>query len=321
MAKRTVDYAADPRAVVTFRCTGCKHTWKEIPPQVIDAPEQEYHPWRYLADCPECGRADCTQAPWEKAWLAMAASGNSGPKTEAGKRRCSLNRIGTHTPEEIARTRFNRMKHGLYAKVAVYYPAKPGKYPQCANCRWLDNGCGTWDHGACLEQMDLFFKHRIAFQTKNPALLTELQADLQANTQALISNLLIQIVQTGVEVRQPKWYTDKEGKLQIVEYLDADGNQRRVEDITANPLIKPLYELLGKNSEILGRLGMTEKAQDDDAALQGFIQREEKDTATLADHSHRQTAAMEKLLDLVERSRERQKRDPVLIEHARGEDG
>jgi hypothetical protein len=304
---------------VTFRCLGCKHVWKEKPPKIEEAPERESHPWRYFADCPECGRADVEQASWERAMLA-AYGRHTGPRTEAGKRRSSLNRVLTpHTEEEIARTRFNRLKHGLYAKVQVFFPAKPGKYPHCNGCRWLDNGCGEWDHGACLVQTELFLRHRIAYQTRNAGLLTELAADRQAHTQALISNLLIAIAQGGVEIRRPHYVSDKDGNVKLVEYVDANGDVRRVEDVLANPLIKPLYELLAKNSEILTREGMTEKAQEDDEQLRGFIHRDEQQQVALADHAKEQSAKLEKLLDLVERSRERQKRDPVLIEHQREE--
>jgi hypothetical protein len=318
MAKRAVDNQ-DPRTVVAFRCAGCKHVWKETPPKILEAPERESHPWRYLADCPECGRADCEQAPWERAMLS-AYGRHTGPTSEAGKRRSSFNRtLSPHTPEELARTRFNRLQHGLYAKVQVFFPAKPGKYPHCNGCRWLDNGCGEWEHGACLVQTELFMRHRIAYQTRNAGLLTELAAERQAHTQALISNLLIAIAQGGVELRRPHYVSDKDGNVKLVEYVDANGDVRRVEDVLAHPLIKPLYELLAKNSEILAREGMTEKSQEDDEQLRGFICRDEQQQVALADHAHQQSAKLEKLLDLVERSRERQQRDPVLIEHQREE--
>lgn len=306
------------RSKVTFRCSDCRHTWKCEPNRVEDAPSREWHPWRYYAWCPKC-RKEVEQAHWEQS-LLKGWTKACGPKSEEGKKKAAANLIGHPDASARLRTRFNGMKHGLNAKVATFYPAKPGGYPHCRTCRWLNNGCGEWEHGACLTRMELFFQHRVAFQTRNPALLTELQADLQANTQAIINDIILALVNSGVELRAPQWYSDKEGGLHVAQWTDENGNVRTIEDVTAHPLLKPLYELMSRNTEILAKLGMTEKAKEEDAVLQGFLEQREKTVEDSRAFAERQTQALEHLTALIERSREQQKRDPILIEHERGED-
>lgn len=305
------------RSHITFRCAPCRHSWKCEPERVEDAPDEPYHPWRYYARCPQC-HEEVPQAAWERALLRgwMKAT---GPKTDEGKKKAAANLAGHPNASARLRTRFNGMKHGLNAKVATFYPAKPNGYPHCRTCRWLNNGCGDWEHGACLTRMELFLQHRIAFQTRNPAMLSELQADLQANTQALINDMILAIVNSGVEIRQPQWYTDKEGGLHIAQYEDENGVVRTIDDLQANPLLKPLYELISRNTAVLSALGMTEKAKEEDAVLQGFLEQKEQKAEDLNGFAERQAQALEQLTTLIERGRNRQQRDPILIEHQQGD--
>ncbi|MER2529278.1 MAG: hypothetical protein ABTR07_15245 [Candidatus Competibacter denitrificans] len=302
------------RTNVSFCCGHCRYSFKRDPERIIEAPEQDWHPWRYFAICPQCN-TEAEQAHWERALLKGWAKA-TGPKTEEGKRKSAANLEGHPNLEAQRRTRFNRIKHGLSARVATYYPAKPGKYPHCKSCRWLDNGCGEWDHGACQTRMEIFLRHQIAFQTRDPSMLVQMNADQQSKIQALIDDILLAIINTGVEVRAPQWY-QSDGVMHVAEYVDQEGNLRAIEDISAHPLLKPLYELMSRNVDILAKQGMTQKSQEDDALLSGFLAQKERHDEDLSGFAERQAQALEHLSGLIERSRDRQRHDPVLIEHQR----
>lgn len=306
------------RTSVTFRCSPCRKTFRCEPLRVEDAPERDWHPWRYFARCPQCD-ATVEQAHWEQS-LMKGWKRATGPKTEEGRKKAAANLIGHPNAEAQLRTRFNGMKHGMNAKVATFYPAKPGGYPHCKTCRWLHDGCGEWEHGACLTRMELFLQHRIAFQTRDPSLLTDLHADLQSNVQALINDMILAIINSGVEIRQPQWYTDKEGGMHLAEYEDEHGARRTIDDLQAHPLLKPLYEMISRNTAVLAHLGMTEKAKEEDEVLQGFLEQKEQRAETLEGFAERQTQALEQLTELIERGRNRQQRDPILIEHQQGDE-
>lgn len=311
---------------ITFRCRTCAVTWKTTSPRIEDAPEREWHPWRYFAPCPQCGE-DCEQASWERNFLKMLASPpdprNQGPKTPEGRHACGANlRAIAADPERKARrsmrNRFNAMKHGLFAKVALYFPARPGKYPHCHGCPYFDE-CGDFDHGACLRRTELFMLHRLAFQQRDPDALRDLHADNQAKIQSVFQDIVLAITRTGVELRTPEWYTDKEGELHWVERVNEAGDVEAIHKIEAHPLIKAMFEIMAKNNMSLGDLLMTPKARGEDDALQGFIdQHAHQDD--LRQFAERQTAALEDLSKLIARGRERQQRDPVLLEHQQAGD-
>lgn len=305
---------------ITFRCKPCNQVWDAPPGRIEDAPEREHHPWRYFALCPKCG-AECTQVYWQVAQFSAWAKGVPSPSPEARAASAERFRNMEHTPEMNRRTRFNRMKHGLYAKVATYFPQRPGGYPHCNGCPYLDQGCGTWDHGACLRRTELYMRHRIAFQQGDPKGLVNLRADLQASIQAILDDMILAIIKTGVELRSPKWYTDSEGNFCLAEYTDSDGNRRLIEEINAHPLLKPLFELLSRNNLSLGDMRMTPKAQEEDQELAGFIAHKEQQDEVLSGFAERQTLALESLKGLIEHSRTRQATDPVLLEHQRAGDG
>ena len=312
---------------ITFRCRSCALTWKTTSPRIEDAPEREWHPWRYFAPCPQCGD-ECEQAAWERNFLKMLAfppdPRNQGPKTPEGRHACGANlRAIAADPERKARrslrNRFNAMKHGLFAKVALYFPARPGKYPHCQGCPYFDD-CDTGDNDACLRRTELFMLHRAAFQQRDPDALRDLHADNQAQIQAIFQDIVLAITRTGVELQTPEWYTDREGDLHWVERKNAAGDLEPIMKIEANPLIKAMFEIMAKNNMTLGDLRMTPKAQGEEEALQGFL-----DAKTGADDlsrfAERQTVALENLTELITRSRDKQRHDPVLIEHQREGDG
>ncbi len=309
------DYYKDPLELITFRCYDCKKNFQMKPAWVEDAAEEDAHLWRYFHPCPEC-KKECSQAHWERGlMIAATREKHFSPEERAARaERC-------RTMEVKRRARFNRMTHGLYAKVALCFPQRPNGYPHCHACPYLEQGCGTWDYGACLHRTELYMRHRIAFQNKDPNALTDLRADMQANLQTVLDDMLLNIIRSGTEIRTPVWYTDAEGNFTIVRYTTDSGDLKTLETLSAHPLLQPLFELIGKNNLSLGDLRMTPKAHEEEQELAGFIPREEesKTEDTLHALLERQTKALEMLKPMLERSQERLKRDPVLLEHQRDE--
>lgn len=294
---------------VTFLCQ-CGQRFAREPDRIDDYPEDAGHPWAYFAVCPDCTR-EAGQAPWERN-LMKAHLNATGPKTPEGKERSAANLDGHPTPEETARTRFNSMKHGVYARTATYFPAKPGRYSQCDGCQFLIR-CDSGD--PCQKRTELFLRHHVAVQTGNSKLLAELNADMQAGIHAIMQDMLISIVGTGVEIREPTWYYDKDGRCHFVKYKDDDGNERQLYEINAHPLLKPLMDFLSKNNMTLGDMNLTAKQQDEDDVTMGHLDNQDASTEKSLDYQRRTTTALEGLADAVQRGKERLSKDPILIEH------
>lgn len=299
---------------VAFHCRACSLRFDASPGRVEDAPDETAHPWRYFAECERCG-AEAEQAAWERN-LMRAHAAATGPRTPEGKAASARNLEGHPTPEEAQRTRFNAMKHGLTARTATYFPAKPGKYPDCEGCEYGES-CGPWEV-ACKKKVELFMRTHIAFQTRDPKLLTGLNADIQSNIMALMQNMLITIIRDGVSLRQPAWYYDKDGELHWVEKWDDEKKEMvPIIEINAHPLLKPLREMLQANGMTLTDLAMTPRVQEEVQEDMGNLAHQQQSREQLLEYQRRQTSALEDLSDKILRGRERLQRDPVLIEHDR----
>lgn len=299
-------------AEVRFRCAACGHNFQAEPDRIDEAAEDAWHPWRYWCACPVCG-TDTAQDPDERRLLKAWASA-TGPKTAEGKAKVAENLAGQPTPEAAQRTRFNALKHGLNARVATFWPARPGRYPQCVTCDLLDNGCTT--SMACQKKTELFMRHHVAFKTGDPALLTKYRAELHANLTAIVEDVILSIIHRGAELRTPEWYYDKDGSFHLAQYPDPiTGEQVQIYKIEMHPGIKLVGELVTRFGLDLTSQGMTPKVQDDNDVVRGFLDAEKQNGGTLLEHQQRQTKALEQLGDMIKRSQERTARDPILIEH------
>lgn len=299
---------------VAFHCRACGLRFEAAPSRVDDRPEETAHPWQYFAGCERCG-AEAEQAAWERN-LMRAHAAATGPRTPEGKAASAKNLEGHPTPEEAQRTRFNAMKHGLTARTATYFPAKPGKYSDCEGCEYFES-CGP-SEVACKKKVELFMRTHIAFETRDPKLLTGLNADIQSNIMALMQNMLITIIRDGVALREPVWYHDKDGALHWVERFDDEKCEMvPIIEVSAHPLLKPLREMLQANGMTLTDLAMTPRVQEEVQDDMGTLAHQQQSREQLLEYQRRQTLALENLGDLVQRGKERLSRDPVLIEHQR----
>lgn len=301
-----------PLSEINFYCPSCVLSFKAEPGRVEDAPELDHHPFEYFAACPQCQR-EVEQAAWEKSLLKAWANA-TGPKTEEGKAATAANLDGHPTPEETKRTRFNAMKHGLTARTATYFPAKPDGYDFCSACD-VDR---VWCKGqpACAKKTELFMLHHAAFEQRNPKHLTGIYADLHASLFAVLQQILQTIVADGVKVEMVKWYTNKDGEILVADYVDEQGNRRLIrESVIAHPLFKPLGELLSRAGLTLADMGMTTKVIEAEEEEMGRLRQSADEQTGLAEYQQRQLAALENLAGVIERAKGMKSRDPILIEH------
>jgi len=300
-----------PLDEVTFRCSVCRSVFSCAPQIVEDAPDREHHPWAYFAKC-ACG-ARAEQAHWERS-LLKAWSNSTGPRTEEGIAATAKNLEGHPTPEEARRTRFNGMKHGLNARTATYFPAKPDGYAFCSSCDVDRVWC--FDQPACVKQTQLFMRHHAAFESRDPKHLNGIYADLQGAIMAVLQQILQTIIADGVKITCPQWYTDKDtGKVLIAEYVNEYGERKILTDIEAHPLFKPLGELLSRNSLSLSDMGMTAKVIEEEGEEQGRLKVQEGAQQLLGDFSRQQAESLSALREMMEKAQEKRKSDPILIEH------
>lgn len=300
---------------VRFHCLDCDYRFEAAPARVDDAPEDEWHPWRYVGTCPACGREaeqDRQQRGLLKAWAHA-----TGPKTAEGLAASAANLEGHPTPEESRRTRFNALKHGLDARAATYWPAKIGGYPSCVDCQCVST------RGACPQRLELYFRHHLAFDVGDPKLLTELNADLHANLRAIINMMIRDVIADGSTTRAPAWYYDKDGSFHLARYKDEEGRMVTITELKEHPMLKRIGEWVARIGLSLSDMGMTPKAKEDAEDTTGFLAGQKQRQESQLEYQQRQTLAIESLADLIHRSRENAARDPVLIEHQQqvGEDG
>lgn len=307
-----------PQGKITFRCNSCRFTFKAVPTEIADAPELEHHPFRYFASCESCGHK-VEQAPFEKA-LFKAWTNATGPKTPEGKAATAANLEGHPTPEEAMRTRFNAMKHGLNAKTATYFPARPDGYSFCAGCK-VDRGyCAT--QSACEQQTMLFMQVHAAFEQRDPKKLTGIFAGVQAASIAVVQQILQTILADGVVLRNPEWFHDSDGVLHLATYTDPQtGERRQIMNVEAHPLLKILSEFLTRNNMSLADLAMTPKVIEQQDEAMGRLKAEPDDRGAVSEFMQQQTTALAALVDKMGAANERKKRDPVLIEYQRENGG
>lgn len=303
---------------VSFRCGSCRATWTAAPDLVEPAPAQEHHPYAYFANCRMCGAEHQPQASWERA-LLKAHQLSTGPRTEEGKAATARNLEGHPTAEEALRTRFNAMKHGMAARTATYFPAKPDRYAFCERCE-VDRGwCAQ--QAACVKQTEIFLLHHAAFDKRDPKVLSGLHADLQASLTAMLQMAIQEVLGQGITITQPRVELDREGTPVTLTYLDEQGKRQYIMNRQSNPAIKAVTELVSRLGLSMTDLGMTVRAADgDEAGFKGRLNDDEDTRESLASFGKRMLVATEKARDQIAAAQKRKQADPVLVEfQARGQ--
>lgn len=300
-----------PRKDITFRCDVCRHVWDSEPEEVVDDSSLS-HPYRYYSTCEKC-HAKAQQIPWQRGLFSSYVK-STGPKTLEGKAASAANLDGHPTAEEAMRTRFNALKHGAAAKQAMYFPARPGKYDACETCDIDHDYCAK--QIACARRTELFMRHLIAIQSGDPDMLREHHALQQANFATLMDDMLLSVISKGVLLESPAYAFDKDGGFHLAKYKDAvTGENKMIMDAKANPLLKHIFDLIGKNNLSLADLGMTQKVREQNEIEMGRLQQEGKDKQSLEDFQSKQSEQLAGLAEMIKNSQDAIKRDPILIEH------
>lgn len=307
----------DPLNKITFRCEACRYVFESAPDQIVDTPADDWHPWRYVANtCPSCGDSDVPEMPQQR-HLRKMWSKATGPKTAEGKAASAKNIEGHPTREEAQRHRFNALKHGMYARTAKFFPARPGQYAQCEGCEYL---IGCHRQIACLKRTELMLKHAVAFETKDPALLTEIRSDMQGGITALIDDIIYAVAKDGVRQIVPKTSLDKNGKVVVHEVPDRDsGEPTTINEIHSHPLLKVLGDFMTKNNLSLADLRMTPRVAEEEDVVQGQLLSQGQGREDLLGFAKRQAESLEGLSALIKASRSDAERDPILLEFNQGE--
>lgn len=301
----------DPKKTVNFHCRECGHRFEAEPDEISDAPDLEHHPFSYRARCRECG-AMADPAAWELNLLKAHANA-TGPKTEEGKAASAKNLEGHPTPAEAHLTRFNAMKHGVYARTANYFPAKPGHYPRCEGCEHLEAEACLDPPRACLKRHELMLRHQIAFETRDPGMLLQMRSDTQAAIQAIIDDMILTIFQDGgPRIKEVAWYHDKDGGFHLAKWVDDDGVEHQIMELKQHTLLNPLIDFIRKNSMTLADQGMTVKVQEDQDLARGYLEKGGKDQEAEEAYRQRILEGQKKLEQLIGNSY--RVHEPVTVE-------
>lgn len=258
-----------------------------------------------------CGK-ECVQAHWDRNLLKAYAKA-TGPRTAAGKAVSAANLDGHPTPDEVLRTRFNAMKHGLSAKTATYFPAKPDGYAFCSGCDVDRVHCST--QPACVKKTELFMLHHAAFEQRNPSHLKGIYSDLQASIFAMVQQIIQTIVADGVKVDQVVWDRDPEGNIRVAEYFDEKGERHILrENMMAHPLFKPLGEMLSRANLSLSDMGMTQKVIEAEEDQLGRLTHDQEEQESVEAYRARTLSLLAGMAEKVQRANKLTESDPKLIE-------
>lgn len=296
-----------PDEALNFHCRACGERFSATYTRTALIEGRDWLPFDYFAQCPACGE-EAAQAAWEVN-LAKAHAHATGPRTPEGIAQATANLLEhAHKPEHRAVTRFNALKHGAYAKVSMFFPARPGKYPECDGCEHLTSEYCV-DFRACLKKAELFVKYAAAFERGDPGLLREVVAGRSAALNVIIDQMILAIARAGgPELTSPEWYHDKDGGFHLARYRDENtGEMVQLMKKEEHPLLKRLIEFVAKNNMSLGDMGMTPKVQDEQEILKGYIDQDDADREREQEYRTRLEQQQTALLQLIHQSAAPQK--------------
>lgn len=231
--------------------------------------------------CPVCDNSsNILETNWRVYNLQKAWENATGPKTEDGKARSSL----------------NNYKHGKSAaQHHILAPAKPEKYPICESCQIIKE-CKSKPYKYCPVDLQVIATFVQAYKEQKINDLRELAGLTQANIYKVFVNMIHHIMTNGVMVHHKKLITDKNGNP----VYDSDGNMLYNEWDEKNTLLKdlPNYVIsLGFSAELQD---MTPKTRQESESLKGFLDDKKADRDSLLEVKRRSLQEQTRMREAIE---------------------
>ena len=208
-----------------FWCSECSHYWNtndfsEPSHASIDLPDTGADdPLNYYSRCPLCH-------DWARAvphyYANLKKMHPTGPRTEAGKRRSSL----------------NGMTHGLYAQQKNLLAPAHGKYSICESCDEAER-CRDGALKYCPYRVDNMLRFVAAYENGDVEAMRTFAGLTHARMADMLTRSMDAVDKTGTELIAPKVY-----KGVIVSYEDEDGKEHIVMEHTAHPLITKIIDMM-----------------------------------------------------------------------------
>src|SRR5205085_5892151 len=136
------------------------------------------------------------------------------------------------------------MKHGMQARVATYFPAKPDGFSFCSSCDVDRAWCAA--QPACVRQTELFMRTHAAMDQRDPKKLAPILSDILAAVTASLQMCLQTILADGVVIKTPRVELSRDGVPIALKYTDQSGVEHHSYDYAANPAFKPATDLISR---------------------------------------------------------------------------
>jgi len=245
----------DIRDAKYFHCQPCRYVWQST--DYLTSGDT------IIATCPICEKSDKVKETSHRvANLALGWDKATGPVTEAGKSRVSL----------------NAWQHGRNAsKFHIMAPAKPGKYSICTDCLHFDECKSGYKY--CPVDLETLARFVQAYKEGAVNDLRELAGLAQAKIHKIFDEMAHHVISKGVAIEIKSPILNKDGKI----VLDEDGNPIINISYIKNPLIKdiPIYNQSMGFSAI--DQDMTPRTRQESETLKGYLDEKGEDTQTMFD--------------------------------------
>ena len=246
----------DKKKNVYFHCQPCKVVWLADDDSYVTVGES------LQAVCPVCEKHDgVIHCSWRVFNLYKGWGMATGPRTEEGKRRASL----------------NNWKHGRFAsQLHIIAPAKPEKLPACSSCTIVEK-CKSQKFKYCpvdLETIALFIQ---AYQEGKVNDLKDIAGMNQAQVQKILQNMVHHIMENGVYLTTKIPVLDDDKRP----VKDDDGNIIYITRHEKNNLLKDIPSFINTLGFSAEQQDMTPAKRQESETLKGHLQDRKEERQSL----------------------------------------